>query len=153
MWRRRGGTPHSTCYLVSDLELNGVLTSSAGSPAGAGPGGIHLRHRKGACNGSAASTGQQDAQRPEQPLLSLTGSRGAGKGGAAGSIRGRVCAGRPEGHVKASNAMELACGRLEGPGGKVAVNALRTKVPKVKNRRQVKTFCLKVKPPSLALQF
>lgn len=117
---------------MSDLELNGVLTSSAGSPAGAGPGGIHLRHRKGACNGSAASTGQQDAQRPEQPLLSLTGSRGAGKGGAAGSMRGRVCAGRPEGHAKASNAMELACGRLEGPGGQVTVNGGQQRLPKLK---------------------
>jgi hypothetical protein len=43
-------------------------------------------------------------------------------------MRGRVCAGRPEGRVKASNAMELACGRLEGPGGQVAVNVPATKV-------------------------
>ena len=62
-------------------------------------------------------------------------------------MRGRVCAGRPEGHMKASNAMELACGRLEGPGSKVAVNAGQQRLPKVKNRRQVNTFCLKVKPP------
>ena len=43
-------------------------------------------------------------------------------------MRGRVCTGRPEGHMKASNAMELACGRLEGPGGQVTVTALATKV-------------------------
>ena len=66
-------------------------------------------------------------------------------------MRGRVCAGRPEGRVKASNAMELACGRLEGPGGQVTLTPSQQRLPKVKNRKYLLS---KSKTPQLcALAF